>query len=406
MNQAAEQLRAIATPAVRPVGFGSAAELVKDVGPRTYLHAGPPIRPSDTVGAMRGALIGALMLEGEAQSPEAAEAIIAGDDLQISPCHDSGGVGALAGVVSPSTPVVVVEREGGPTAFATTIEGLGAALSFGNYDPTTLNKVRWLAGMFSECLNEALALAEPIDIIDVQAKGLRRGDEGHNRIVSSTEMLVARLAPAFLTLGPRSRSVLNELVGNPHFFLTLSIAAAKAVAMAIEERGPAGIVTAMSGNGVVTGFKVSGSPRWYIGDPVLPTSMMVIPGRSVEDAGALMGDSGITETVGLGAFSLTSSPGLARVLGLDVAASQQVVDEMREICIADHPRYQLPADDFRGSPFGISVKRVAETGITPAVNAGYAHRTPGEGRVGANLARFPLSPLLEAAEETSGPGGR
>jgi hypothetical protein len=115
-----------------------------------------------------------------------------------------------------------------------------------------------------------------------------------------------------------------------------------------------------------------------------------------------MGDSAITETVGLGALSLTASLSLARVLGVDAAGSQDVVDKMRRICVTEHPRYLLPADDFRGSPFGISVRRVAETGIAPAANAGYAHRTPGEGRVGANLAWFPVAPFAEAAADLAG----
>jgi hypothetical protein len=198
-------------------------------------------------------------------------------------------------------------------------------------------------------------------------------------------------------MGSRSAPAVRELGGNPHFFLSLSVAAAKATALAIESDGPTGVVTALSGNGVQTGIKVSGSDSWFVSDPLVPRDLMVIPGRTEADAAPLMGDSGITETVGLGAFSLTASLSLARVLGVDAAGSQRVVDQMRHICITDHPRFRLPADDFRGSPFGISVEEVNRSGITPAVNAGYAHRVPGEGRVGANLAFFPRAPFEAAA---------
>lgn len=384
-----------------PVTFesiGRAGDLLPAVGPRSFFHAGPPIEPSETIGAMRGALRGALLLEGEASTPEEAERIVAGNDLRISPCHDNGGVGALAGVVSPATPVVVVRLDDGPRAFGTVVEGLGKALSFGNYDPETLHKVRWLSEEFSDTLRDAFALIPPVDVADLQAKGLRRGDEGHNRVVASTEKLMALLAPAFLELGPRSAATLNELAANPHFFLTLSIAAAKATALAIEARGPRGVVTALTGNGVQVGIRVSGAAGWFVAAPVPPQNMMVIPGRHESDAAPLMGDSGITETVGLGAFTLTASLSLARVLGVDAAGAQHVVDQMHRICMTDHPRFSLPADDFRGSPFGISPTAVTETGITPAVNAGYAHRVPGEGRVGANLAHFPIGPFQSAAE--------
>lgn len=396
----------IGSAAVTLESIGRAGDLLTGVGPRSFFHAGPPIEPSETIGAMRGALRGALLIEGEAATPEEAERMIANNDLTISPCHDNGGVGALAGVVSPTTPIVMARHQNGSQAFGTVVEGLGRALSFGNYDPATLDKVRWLSGEFSDTLRDAFALIPPVDIADLQAKGLRRGDEGHNRIVASTEKLIALLAPAFLELGPRSAGTLEELGSNPHFFLSLSLAAAKATALTIESSGPRGVATALAGNGVHVGIRVSGSPSWFVETPVAPKNMMVIPGRHESDAAPLMGDSGITETVGLGAFTLTASLSLARVLGVDAAGAQHVVDQMRRICVTDHPRFRLPADDFRGSPFGISTAAVSETGITPAVNAGYAHRVPGEGRVGANVAHFPIGPFRAAVETMAdGVGG-
>lgn len=399
---ASNQLRTIADVPVRFVAFGRAGDLLDIVGRREFLHAGPPIRPAQTVGPMRGALIGALLLEGEAASVDEAEQLIANNAIEIRPCHDVGGVGALAGVVSPSTPVVVVEREGGLRAFGAMVEGLGRALAFGNFDDETIDRVRWLAGEFSDVLNDAVKLIRPFDIVDLQAKALRRGDECHNRLVAATESLVATLAPAFVQLGPTSLPTLDALRGNPHFFLSLSIAASKAVALAIEAEGPTGIVTAQSGNGVQAGIKVSGAPgQWYVAPAPAPRRMMLVEGRTADDAAPLMGDSGVTETIGLGAMSLTASLSLARALGVDAAGAAEVVAQMRGICVTDHPRYLLPADDFRGAPLGIAVERVAETGIAPAVNAGYADRVPGRGRVGADLARFPLALYEQAASDLS-----
>lgn len=398
-DDAANQLKVIADEPVALVGFGSAGDLIGGlVGPRTFLHGGPPIEPSDTIGAMRGALIGALLLEGESESVEEADTLIDHNEVSIRPCHDVGGVGALAGVVSPSVPIAVVARQDGTNAFAPVIEGLGKALSFGNFDQPTLDRVRWLATEFSDVLNQAFDDHGPLDIIDLQARSLRRGDEGHNRLVAATEKLIVMLAPALLTVGHRALPVLEDLKNNPHFFLTLSMAAAKSVAMAIEESGPPGVVTALAGNGVHAGIRVSGVDReWFLDEAMKPRNMMLVPGRSEDDATPLMGDSGVTETVGLGAFSLSASLALARVLGVNAEGAQQIVDRMRTICITDHPRYLLPADDFRGSPLGISVEAVTRHEIAPAVNAGYAHRVPGEGRVGADVATFPLGLFAEAA---------
>lgn len=394
------KLQEIAMAAVRPVAFGRAGELLDVVGPRSYLHAGPPLKSSETVGAMRGGLIGALLLEREAESFEEAEALVARDALELRPCHDANGAGALAGIVSPSVPVVVAEREGGLRAFGTIVEGLGRALSFGNFDETTIARVRWLGGEFSEVLNEAFAQLPPIDIIELQAKSLRRGDECHNRLVAATESLVAMLSPAFVRMGPAALPTLEALRGNPHFFLSLSIAAAKTVALAIEADGPPGIVTALAGNGIECGLKVSGAPgQWFVAPapaPV-PERLMVVKEKTAADAAPLMGDSGVTETVGLGAMSLTASLSLARVLGLNAAQAADVVAQMRGITVTTHPRYLLPADDFRGSPFGISVEKVLATGVTPAVNAGYADRVPGRGRVGAAVDWYPLAVFERAA---------
>lgn len=397
---ASAQLAHIAGEPVQLVAFGRAGEVLDDlVGPRSYLHAGPPITQTETIGAMRGALIGALLLEGEARSVEEAAEIIDRGELTLTPCHDVGGVGPLAGVVSPRVPVAVVTRPDGLRAFAPLVEGLGKALSFGNFDEETLAKLRWLAGEFSEILNEAFAASEEIDLIDFQARALRRGDEGHNRLVAATEKLIVTLAPAFMKIGEAAEPVLAELRQNPHFYLTLSLAAAKSISMSIEQTGPPGIVTALAGNGVQSGIRVSGvTPNWFATGPILPSHMMLVPGRSEADAAPLMGDSGVTETVGLGAFSLTASLSLARVLGVDAKSAQRIVDDMRKITLAEHPKYLLPADDFRGSPLGISVSAVRDTGITPAVNAGYAHKVPGEGRVGADVARFPVQPFADAAD--------
>lgn len=405
-SSSSETLRRFAETPVRLAEFGPAGELLDDVvSSDSFLHAGPPVEAKDSIGPMRGALIGALLLEGVAETAEEAESLVSDGFVRLTPCHDVGGVGPLAGVVSPSVPVVVVGDGTGTRAFAPLVEGLGKALSFGNYDSQTIQKLRWLASDFSSILNQAVSAVDPIDIVEVQARSLRRGDEGHNRLVAATERLIVDLAPAFVKIGRRAEPVLDELRANPHFFLALSAAAAKCLSMRIESEGPAGIVTALAGNGIVSGIRVSGSHKpWHIGPPITPSNMMLIPGRSEDDAAPLMGDSGVTETVGLGAFSLTASLSLARVLGVDAAGAQRIVDDMREISVTEHPRFLLPADDFRGAPLGISLAAICETGTTPVVNAGYAHKEPGAGRVGANVASFPLEIFEEA--QASLKGGR
>ena len=62
---------------------------------------------------------------------------------------------------------------------------------------------------------------------------------------------------------------------------------------------------------------------------------------------------------------------------------------MYEITLAEHPAYQIPVLDFRGTPTGIDVTRVVRTGILPQINTGMAGKVAGTGQVGAGLVTPP-----------------
>src|SRR4029453_7899879 len=122
--------------AARPtlVGMGRAAETLSGLGPRHILHAGPPIAWPRMCGPMRGAVIGAILYEGWADSPQAAQRLAGGGAITFAPCHHFGAVGPMAGVVSPSMPVFIVENAAsGNRAFAILNEGMGKVLRFGAY---------------------------------------------------------------------------------------------------------------------------------------------------------------------------------------------------------------------------------------------------------------------------------
>ena len=85
---------------------------------------------------------------------------------------------------------------------------------------------------------------------------------------------------------------------------------------------------------------------------------------------------------------------------------------MYEITLAEHPVFQLPALDFRGTPAGIDVTLVVRTGILPQINTGMAGRVAGTGQVGAGLVTPPaevfpaaLAALAAATEDPAPAGG-
>jgi hypothetical protein len=71
---------------------------------------------------------------------------------------------------------------------------------------------------------------------------------------------------------------------------------------------------------------------------------------------------------------------------------------MYEICFAEHEHFTIPQLDSRGTPTGIDVRFVAETGILPKLNTGIAHKEPGIGMVGAGVLRAPEGCFQEAFE--------
>ena len=81
---------------------------------------------------------------------------------------------------------------------------------------------------------------------------------------------------------------------------------------------------------------------------------------------------------------------------LTLKGALNYTQEMGEITLGHHPHLSIPNLDYQGVPSGIDLRKVVETGISPAINTGIAHRLPGVGQVGAGLLRAPMAPF-EAA---------
>src|SRR6185436_10363257 len=114
------------------------------LGDHEILHSGPPIAWQRMCGPVQGAIVGAILLEGWAPDPDTARALADSGAIRFSPAHHHGAVGPMAGVISPSMPVVIVENvAAGTRAHATLNEGLGKVLRFGAYDDTVLARLRW-----------------------------------------------------------------------------------------------------------------------------------------------------------------------------------------------------------------------------------------------------------------------
>ena len=116
---------------------------------------------------------------------------------------------------------------------------------------------------------------------------------------------------------------------------------------------------------------------------------LYLPGYGPEDANPDIGDSTITETVGLGGFAMAAAPAIVRFVGGTVPDALATTRRMREITLAANPRWSIPVLDFEGAPTGIDVTAVCRTGILPQINTGMAGRQAGVGQVGAGLVTPP-----------------
>jgi hypothetical protein len=380
-----------------------------------FCHAGPPIDWARASGPMRGALIGAVLLEGLADSPSAAEELLAaGSGVELVPCHSLGGVGPMAGLVSPSMWVYELRDEThDQTSWCTLNEGLGAVLRYGAYGPEVLRRLRWMSTVLGPALRAAVrSVAQgprgPVDIKAIVAQMLHMGDEGHNRNRAGTLMLLRDLLPHLVESG-RSASDVAEVArfigGNDHFFLNLVMPAAKLQTAAAAGIPGSTVVTAMARNGTDFGIQVSGTgDAWFTGPAAVPEGLF-LGDYGPDDANPDIGDSAITETAGLGGFAMAGAPAIVRFVGGTVADAVRTTNEMYEITLAENPAYALPSLDFRGAPTGIDVTRVLRTGILPQINTGIAGRVAGTGQVGAGLVKPPMACFVAAAQALAAAAG-
>jgi hypothetical protein len=376
-----------------------AVEVIDVLSTRTLLHSGPPIAWPAMCGPVQGAAIGACLFEGWAATPDEARSLLDAGSVGFSPSHDHGAVGPMAGIVSPSMPVVVVEDlAAGNRSYATLNEGLGKVLRFGAYDTSVLERLRWFASTLGPALSTVLRTHGPIDLKAVTAQALQMGDEGHNRNVAATSLFTRLIAPTVATSLPSSTAgeVLAFLRGNDHFFLNLSMAACKAGLDAASGIDGSTVVTAMSRNGVDFGIRLSGTGSTWYTSPVGVPDGLYFPGYGPDDANPDLGDSAITETFGIGGFAMAAAPAIVRFVGGTPADAIAFTRSMERITLARNSAYGLPSLGFAGTPTAIDARLVVETGVAPVINTGIAHREAGVGQIGAGIARAPLACFEDA----------
>ena len=382
--------------------IGVAEEVIPGMTKKTILHAGPPIKWEKMSGPLKGAVIGALIYEGLAVDEKEATELAASGEISYDPCHHHNTVGPMAGVVSASMPVWILQnKKYGNYSYCTLNEGLGKVLRYGAYSNEVIKRLKWMENLLAPLLKQALKLHGPIDLKTMIAQALQMGDEGHNRNRAGTSLLIRELAPYIIQtkfIEEEKIEVLKFINSNDHFFLNLTMPACKCTMDAAKNIEFSTIVTVMARNGTEFGIRVSGlGDRWFTG-PAGMVDGLLFPGYTAEDANPDIGDSVIAETAGIGGFAMAAAPAIVQFVGGSAKDAINFTLKMYEITTVENDIFKIPALDFRGTPTGIDIRKVVETGILPSINTGIAHKDPGVGQVGAGLVKPPMNCFEDALQ--------
>ena len=378
-----------------------ARDVVPGMADRTVFHAGPPVTWDRMCGPMRGAIIGACMFEGWADTPEAAVATAEAGELTFDSSHHHRAIGPMSGIITPSMQVNVV-RNGtyDIETYATLYMGVGKVLRHGAYDEEVMRKLRWMNHELAPLLKEAIKHAGGIDIKSIIAQAVQMGDELHNRNKASNALFLNALAPHLIAVGKREEVItaVNFIDAAGHFILNSVMAGCKGMLDAGSGIPGSTIVTAIARNGFETGIRVSGTGEQWFTAPAPMIDGVYFPGFGPDDANPDLGDSAIAESAGLGSLAMAGAPAVVEYIGGTPQFAVETTQKMYEITVTEHETFKMPSMNFQGTPLGIDIRKVVETGITPVINTGIACKRPGVGQIGAGLTAAPMDCFVKALE--------
>ncbi len=380
------------------VDFGIAGKAIPGMKDNMVLHAGPPITYEEMIEPMKAAVQGGLILEGMADEDGAADRLARNGDIEFKPCHEMQSVGPMAGVITPNMYVAVVHNPVyGNKTFCNLHEGRGKILRFGATGKDVIDRLRWMNEVLGPTLKQAVS-KKPIDLKGIAAQGVQMGDELHQRFKASSLLFLARVAEQVQEL-ENGQEVFRFIAEREQFFLNLSMPAMKALADPADGIRHSTIVTRMTRNGVKFGIQVSGlKGKWFVGEAEIPKGLYFM-GFSQNDASKDFGDSAIMETMGLGGMASAAAPAVTRFVGGNSAGAVRITEDCYKITCGTSRDFMIPYLEFKGTPTGIDVVKVNETGMLPSINTGIAHKKAGIGQIGAGVSHPPMKAFQDALRE-------
>jgi hypothetical protein len=292
----------------------------------------------------------------------------------------------------------VENRAFGNRSFCTVNEGMGNVMRFGGNDQEVIDRLTWIASVAGPALGAAIRQRKGIPLKNIIARGLSMGDEMHMRNAACTGLILRELAADVAeTAREEPGRILRFMSGNDMFFLNIVMAMAKAMADAAHGIEHSTVVTTMARNGTDFGIRLSSTgDHWFTG-PAQMARGMLFAGFTEADGNPDIGDSCITETVGLGGFAMAASPAVVGFLGAGTLNDAiGYTKSMTEITVGPNPEWTLPTLGMMGVPTGIDVRKVLSTGLLPVINTAITNNRPGKGQIGAGVVNPPLACFEQA----------
>lgn len=377
---------------------------IPELNGKVILHAGPPIEYSHMSDPMQGSCVGAALFEGWANNEEDARKLLESGEVSFRPCHSVHAVGPMGGITTGGMAVLkVVNKLDGTIAYCTMNEGIGKVLRFGAYDQEVIDRLHWMADVLGPVLSAAVrSVPGGLNISPMIAKAITMGDEFHQRNIAASLVFLKTVAPLITALDWDQREkqdVIQFLADTDQFFLNIMMATGKAMVDYARKYEHGCVVTTMARNGENFGIKISGMGDEWFCAPVNTPQGLYFTGYSAKDANPDIGDSAITETVGVGAMAMIAAPGVTRFVGTGgFEDAIRYSEEGEKICISHNPNWTIPTWDFKGTNLGIDIRKVVATGITPTINTGIANKKAGLGQIGAGTVLAPMGCFTKALE--------
>ncbi len=384
------------------IGMKPAIECVPGMEENLILHSGPSISWEEMCETQQTGIMNGILYEKYATGYDEAYTLIKRGEIKYAPANDYHIVAPGSGIATSSMTVNIVEdRKTGARGFCAPFEGpnRGGLAGWGIFNENIRIHLDMVKDVIAPVVTSVLSAAGGMALKSILTRSVEMGDELHSRqdaagLLAVNEMM--RLLVKSETSLKIIRQCADLFYGTTRFFHPIDMAAAMCVHEAVREVPYSTVVTAMEGNGVEFGIKLSGTGnKWYTApSPILKGNFV---STDVDSADVLpwIGDSCMLEAAGLGGFAAAAAPAVMRAQGRTISDGMEQSLLMEDITLASHNAYLMPQLDYRGTPLGIDLRKVLTYGIEPVIHGGIISKS-GK-RLGSGIARVPMKCFTEAA---------